>query len=128
MKMKLLAAAILSSILAVPTFAQVGIYIGRTPPPLRYEVQPPMPGPDYAWTDGYWNWGGNSYAWVPGRWAQPPYAGAYWSHPHYDHYQQGWQMHEGHWDREDHGGHDNRGGRGDDRGSRGGDDHGGRGR
>jgi hypothetical protein len=34
---------------------------------------------------------------------RPPYEGAYWSHPHYDHYSEGWEMHEGHWD---HDGHD----------------------
>jgi hypothetical protein len=28
--------------------------------------------------------------------------GAYWTHPHYDHYREGWQWHEGHWDRENH--------------------------
>jgi hypothetical protein len=29
-------------------------------------------------------------------------AQAYWTHPHYDHYREGWQCHEGHWDHEDH--------------------------
>jgi hypothetical protein len=59
--------------------------------PLRYERRPPAPGPGYAW--------------VPGVWRQPPYAGAYWSHPHWDHYSDGWHYHEGHWDREDHDDH-----------------------
>ena len=45
-----------------------------------------MPGPGYAWVDGYWNWGGDRYVWVPGVWRRPPYAGGYWTHPHYDHY------------------------------------------
>jgi hypothetical protein len=94
--------------MGAPAFGQVGIgiQIGRTPPPaLRYERRPAMPGPGYVWMDGYWNWNGGRYVWVPGRWNQPPYAGAYWSHPHYDHYQDGWHYHEGHWDREDHGDH-----------------------
>ncbi len=97
----------LAAAFAAPSFGQVGVgvYIGRTPPPLRYETRPPMPGAGYAWTDGYWNWLNGGYVWVPGRWQQPPYAGAYWTHPHYDHYQQGWAMHEGHWDHEDHGDH-----------------------
>ena len=86
----------------LPAVSQVGIYIGRTPPPLRYEVPPPTPGPDYLWNEGYWNWSNNQYVWVPGRWARPPYAGAYWEHPHYDHYDRGCQFHEGHWDHEDH--------------------------
>ena len=98
-------AALMAAVTAAPAFGQIGIYIGRTPPPLRYEVPPPTPGPDYVWNDGYWNWANNNYVWVPGIWRRPPYAGAYWSHPHYDHYDRGWQMHEGHWDHEDHGDH-----------------------
>ncbi len=43
----------------LPAVSQVGIYIGRTPPPLRYEVPPPTPGPEYAWNEGYWNWANN---------------------------------------------------------------------
>jgi hypothetical protein len=64
-----------------------------------------MPGQGYVWIDGYWNLRGGRYVWVPGRWDRPPYAGAYWSHPHYDRYQDGYHFHEGHWDREDHGDH-----------------------
>jgi hypothetical protein len=64
-----------------------------------------MPGPGYAWVDGYWFWGGGRYEWRPGVWQRPPYAGAYWNHPHYDHYDRGWAYHEGHWDHEDHGDH-----------------------
>ena len=62
-----------------------------------------MPGEGYLWVDGYWGVNGGRYVWVPGRWDRPPYAGAYWSHPHYDHYREGWRVHEGHWDRDDHG-------------------------
>ena len=72
---------------------------------MRYERRPPPPGPEFQWIDGYWGVQGNRYVWVPGRWDRPPYQGAYWTHPHYDHYQDGWHMHEGHWDREDHGDH-----------------------
>ena len=98
MKTKWLASLILASAITAPAFAQVGIYIGHEPPPLRYEVRPAMPGPGYAWVDGYWGHDGRQYQWVAGRWDRPPYEGAVWSHPHYDHYKQGWQMHEGHWD------------------------------
>ncbi len=105
MKAKWIASAILASALTAPAFAQIGVYIGVAPPPLRYEVRPPVPGPDYAWADGYWNWYGGRYVWVPGAWRRPPFAGAYWEHPHYDHYARGWQAHEGHWDHEDHGNH-----------------------
>jgi hypothetical protein len=101
-----LGVAVLSTA-AAPAYSQIGfgITIGRTPPPLRYERRPPMPGAGYVWIDGFWNWDRGRYVWVPGRWDRPPYAGAYWSHPHYDHYADGWHFHEGHWDRDDHGDH-----------------------
>lgn len=103
-------AAVTATAFTTPAVAQIGIIIGRQPPPpMRYERRPPMPGEGYAWVDGYWGNNGGRYVWVPGRWDRPPYAGAYWSHPHYDHYQDGWHMHEGHWDRDDHGDrHDDR--------------------
>jgi len=68
---------LLATALAAPAIGQVGIYIGRTPPPLRYEVRTPMPGEGYAWVDGYWGVNSGRYVWVPGRWDRPPYAGAY---------------------------------------------------
>ena len=102
MKIKWLSSAVILATLSIPAFAQIGIYIGRTPPPLRYEARPSIPGQGYQWIDGYWGSNNGRYVWVAGRWERPPYPGAYWSHPHYDHYQQGWQVHDGHWDREDH--------------------------
>ena len=77
MKIKWLASAILAAGLTAPAFAGVGVYVGVAPPPLRYEVPPPMPGPGYVWTAGYWNWAGGRYVWAPGVWRRPPYAGAY---------------------------------------------------
>jgi hypothetical protein len=105
MKSRWIAGALLAATLAVPAFGQFSVYIGSAPPPLRYERRPPIPGEGYTWVDGYWGVQGRRYVWVPGRWQQPPFAGAYYSHPHYDHYQKGWQYHEGHWDHEDHGDH-----------------------
>lgn len=99
------ATALSLSVLAAPAWSQIQVYIGAPPPPIRYEVPPPIPGDGFVWVDGYWGVVGNRYRWVPGRWDRPPYPGAYWSHPHYDHYDRGWRMHEGHWDREDHGDH-----------------------
>jgi WXXGXW repeat (2 copies) len=104
-KTKWILNGLVAATLVSPAFGQVGIYIGQAPPPMRYEARPPMPGPGYAWIDGYWGVRGGRYVWTGGRWDRPPYPGAYWSHPHYDHYQQGWQVHEGHWDHEDHGDH-----------------------
>ena len=85
MKTKWIVSAILASAVTAPTFAQVGIYIGRTPPPLRYEVPGAMLAPGYVWTEGYWASGGGRYQWRRGVWQKPTYEGAYWSHPHYDH-------------------------------------------
>ncbi len=106
MKLKWVYALLFAIALSISASAQVGVYIGVAPPPLRHEHRGAMPGPGYAWVDGYWEPNGHSYRWVGGRWDRPPYEGATWSHAHYDHYQQGWQMHEGHWDHE---GHDDQG-------------------
>ena len=42
--------------------------------------------------------------------AAPPYEGGYYVYPHWDHYPDGWHMHEGYWAHEDHDNHywDNR--------------------
>jgi WXXGXW repeat (2 copies) len=104
MKLNWIIGVLCAAVLTVPVFAQVGVYIGVAPPPLRYERRGPMPGVGYAWVDGYWAPHGHSYSWVGGRWDHAPYEGAQWNHPHYDHYKQGWQLHEGHWDHENHDG------------------------
>jgi len=109
-KSKLLAAALMGATVtafSAPAFSQIGIgiQIGRTPPPLRYERRPAAPGEGFVWVDGYWTVAHGRYVWVPGVWQRPPYAGAYWSHPHWDHYPDGWHYHEGHWDHEDHDDH-----------------------
>ena len=104
MKWNWICGVLFAMALTIPASAQVGVYIGSAPPPLRYERRGPVPGPGYTWVDGYWARPGHRYAWVAGRWDRPPYEGAYWNHPHYDHYRQGWQLHEGHWDHEDHAG------------------------
>jgi len=107
-KSKLLAVALAFSAFAActaPAMAQISVTIGRTPPPLRYEARPAMPGPGYAWVDGYWRVDRGRYVWAPGVWQRPPYEGAYWNHPHYDRYPDGWHYHEGHWDHEDHDDH-----------------------
>jgi hypothetical protein len=102
------AAGLLAAALSAPqALAQVGVgvYIGRTPPPLRYEARPPIPGPGYVWIDGFYEPWQGGYRWHPGYWNRPPYEGAYWVHPHYDHYDRGWAYHEGFWAHEDHGGY-----------------------
>lgn len=103
MKSPWLYSMLFATILTVPGAAQLSVYIGSAPPRPRHERRGPVPGPGYAWIDGYWAPRGNRYSWVAGRWERPPYQGAHWTHAHYDHHKQGWQLHEGHWDRDEHG-------------------------
>ncbi|MBS1828714.1 MAG: hypothetical protein JST93_25650 [Acidobacteria bacterium] len=61
-----------------------GVYAPAPPPMPRYAYQrPPMPGPGYVWSDGYWSFYAGRYSWVGGYWMLPPYAGAYWVAPRY---------------------------------------------
>jgi hypothetical protein len=103
-----LAGCALAFTLAAPAArAQVsfGIHIGTPPPPLRYEARPPIPGPGFVWVDGFWEPFHGRYRWHPGYWNRPPFEGAYYVHPHWDHYPDGWHMHDGYWAHEDHGDH-----------------------
>jgi WXXGXW repeat (2 copies) len=70
---------------------------GALPAPVAY------PAEGYAWVNGHWAPQGGRYQWVAGRWDRPPYQGARWTRARYEHHQQGWQVHEGHWDRDEHG-------------------------
>ena len=45
----------------------------------RSTEQPPLPGPGYIWTPGYWAWGDDGYFWVPGTWVEPPQVGLLWT-------------------------------------------------
>jgi len=49
------------------------------PPELPVYEQPPIPGPGYIWTPGYWGGGPSGYFWVPGTWIQPPTIGLLWT-------------------------------------------------
>jgi hypothetical protein len=90
--------------IALPSSAQtqISVYIGTPPPAIVYEEPGPPPAADFVWIEGYWAPVGHHYKWVRGRWERPPFEGACWAHPHYDHYREGWQWHEGYWSREDH--------------------------
>ena len=105
MRLHCMYGVLLAAAIASPSSAQVSVYIGTPPPAVVYEDPGPPPSPGFVWIDGYWAPNGRHYRWVRGHWERAPYEGAYWSHPHYDHYREGWQMHEGHWDREDHDNH-----------------------
>jgi hypothetical protein len=68
--------------LAIPATAQAQVICtGNASPPPELPVydQPPIPGPGYIWTPGYWGGGPSGYFWVPGTWVQPPSIGLLWT-------------------------------------------------
>ena len=69
------------------------------PPPASLEQGPttPQPGPNTAWTPGYWSWQGNDYAWRPGFWGavQPNWI---WMPAHYVWTPSGYLFVGGYWD------------------------------
>jgi len=83
---------------AVSAQVSFGIRIGPPPAPRVIRVQPPRPGSDFAWVDGYWYPVGQKYTWHAGYWTRPPYIGASWVAPHHD----GEQFFQGYWNG-DHG-------------------------
>jgi hypothetical protein len=60
------------------------------PPPTPYEVQPPAPGPGFAWVPGRWQWNGAQYLWIAGQWTLPPAYGAAWVGPRWVPYTHRW--------------------------------------
>jgi hypothetical protein len=101
MRLNWILGLLLGVVLNIPASAQISVYVGSAPPRVRYERRGPLPGPGYIWVGGYWAPNGHHYRWVAGGWQRPPYEGARWSNPHYVHQRQGWQLQEGHWDRDD---------------------------
>jgi hypothetical protein len=71
----------------------VGIRIGPPPAPRVVHAQPPRPGANFDWVDGYWYPVGHQYKWHAGYWTRPPYAGAAWVAPHHD----GKEYYNGYW-------------------------------
>jgi len=71
------------ALFAAPCTAPAAVVVSVTatiaPPVLPVYVQPPIPGPGYIWTPGYWAWGPYGYYWVPGTWVMPPAVGLYWT-------------------------------------------------
>jgi WXXGXW repeat (2 copies) len=106
MKWNWIYGVVFAGALTIPAPAQISVYIGQPPPRVRYERHGPVPGPGYAWVNGYWSPEGDRYEWVPGRWDRPPYQGARWVRPRYEHHRhKGWKVRKGHWDRDEHGRH-----------------------
>lgn len=75
-----------------------GPVVGVEPPPPRHESAPPIPGPGYAWIDGYWAWQLGRHVWIGGRWALPP-AGHAWVPGRWNRYDRGWRWRDGRWGR-----------------------------
>lgn len=76
------ALALLLAAPPAPARADVSVFVGVNfgpPPPLPVYVQPPVPGPNYIWSPGYWAWGPYGYYWVPGTWVLAPAVGLLWT-------------------------------------------------
>jgi len=73
------------------------VIVTRPPPAVRVETQTVAPGPNYAWTRGYWRWTGSDYVWVPGSWVTRPRAGAVYVQGEWARRSSGWVYVPGHW-------------------------------
>ena len=103
---RVLSTSLVSAALALPVLTYpvtssaqiaIGVSITLAPPELPVYDQPPIPGPGYIWTPGYWAYGDDGYYWVPGTWVEPPTVGYLWTPPWW-----GWEggrfwFHEGWW-------------------------------
>jgi WXXGXW repeat (2 copies) len=79
------------------SLAQVGMSVAIAPPPLPVYAQPPIPGPGYMWTPGYWAYGPAGYYWVPGAWVLPPAVGLLWTPGYWSWGAGGFLFHAGYW-------------------------------
>lgn len=66
------------------------------PPPPAYGVVG-APGPDFVWTDGFWDLRGGRWFWVGGRWVRPPRPRAIWVPGYWGRHDGGWRFHRGYW-------------------------------
>jgi hypothetical protein len=76
-KLRFLAVALIAGgTMFAQTRVSIGIGIGgygpgSYAPPAYTQYQPPCPGPDYTWVDGYWSPQGSGRAWTAGFWRAP---------------------------------------------------------
>jgi YXWGXW repeat-containing protein len=89
--------AVLFGVLLAAGGASAQIVIGIGPPPVRHEVIPPRPGPNYVWVGGFQRYEGRAYVWVPGHYVVPPHRHARWVLGHWAHRRGGYVWVEGHW-------------------------------
>lgn len=75
------------------------VVVNSAPPPLPVYEQPPLPGPDYVWTPGYWSWSDDDedYYWVPGTWVEPPRPGLLWTPGYWGWAGGSYLFHHGYW-------------------------------
>jgi WXXGXW repeat (2 copies) len=93
----LLALGLVAAAPAARAQVAVGVSINIAPPLIPVYAQPPLPGPGYMWTPGYWAWGPSGYYWVPGTWVLPPAVGVLWT-PGYWGWRDGFYVwHAGYW-------------------------------
>lgn len=59
----------------------------------------PIPGSDYVWIDGYWDWDDyyGDYVWVDGTWARPPQRGWTWVDGYWEYGSRGYAWVSGYW-------------------------------
>ena len=86
-------------LVSTPAVAQIGIgvSINVAPPELPVYEQPPVPGPGFIWSPGYWAWGGQDYYWVPGTWVEAPEPGLLWTPGYWGWGDGAYLWHEGYW-------------------------------
>ncbi len=80
-------------------YAEAGVSVEFAPPPLPLYDQPPLPGPGYIWTPGYWAWDEDyqDYYWVPGTWVLAPRYGWLWTPPWWGWDDGAYIFHSGYW-------------------------------
>ena len=83
----------------LPPSSQYQAVADNPPPPLPVYDQPPIPGPGYVWTPGYWDWSNDSddYYWVPGTWVEPPSYGYLWTPGYWRYYNGRYLFSDGYW-------------------------------
>lgn len=65
-------------------------------PPVKVEIVPESPGPNYVLVKGRWEWR-DEWIWVPARWTVPPRPYAVWVAGHWEQRTGGFVWIGGHW-------------------------------
>jgi hypothetical protein len=84
---------------SLPPSSEYQAVAQTAPPPLPVYDQPPIPGPGYVWTPGYWAWSNDAddYYWVPGTWVEPPQPGVLWTPGYWRYYNGSYLFSDGYW-------------------------------